>query len=108
MTGICSADRPRLAALPPRLRAALGSPRRLFGVADATYGEELCAWVRLREGESMTAEEVRDFCRGRIAHYKVPRHVRFVEAFPMTVTGKMQKYLMRQQMEQELRGEMAG
>ena len=73
-----------------------------FGVPDERYGEELCAWVKLRPGESMTEEEVRDFCRGRIAHQKVPRHVRFVEGFPMTVTGKMQKYLMREAMEQEL------
>ncbi len=81
---------------------------QVFGVADAKYGEELCAWVRLREGESMTEEEVREFCRGQIAHYKVPRFVRFVDAFPMTVTGKMQKFLMRAQMEQELRGGASG
>ncbi len=81
---------------------------QVFGVPDPKYGEELCAWVRLREGESMTEDEVRDFCRGQIAHYKVPRFVRFVEDFPMTVTGKMQKFLMRAQMEQELRGGTAG
>ena len=77
---------------------------QVFGIPDAKYGEELCAWVRLREGESMTEEEVRAFCQGQIAHYKVPRHVRFVEEFPMTVTGKMQKFLMRARMEAELRG----
>jgi fatty-acyl-CoA synthase len=81
---------------------------QVFGIADPKYGEEVCAWVRLREGESMTAEEVRDFCRDRIAHYKVPRHVRFVDAFPMTVTGKMQKYLMREEMERELSGRTGG
>jgi len=75
---------------------------QVFGVADAKFGEELCAWVRLREGESLTADAVRDFCRGQIAHYKIPRHVRFVESFPMTVTGKMQKFLMRAAMEREL------
>ena len=64
--------------------------------------------VRLREGESMTEEEVRAYCRGQIAHFKVPRHVRFVDEFPMTVTGKMQKFLMRARMEQELRGGSAG
>jgi fatty-acyl-CoA synthase len=64
--------------------------------------------VRLREGESMMEDEVRAFCRGRVAHFKVPRHVRFVEAFPMTVTGKMQKFLMRTQMQQELRGGAPG
>ena len=73
-----------------------------FGVPDARYGEELCAWVKLRAGETMTEEEVRDYCRGRIAHQKVPRYVRFVEEFPMTVTGKMQKYLMREAMAREL------
>jgi fatty-acyl-CoA synthase len=73
-----------------------------FGVADERYGEELCAWVKLRQGEAMSAEEVRGFCQGRIAHQKVPRYVRFVDGFPMTVTGKMQKYLMREAMEREL------
>jgi len=73
-----------------------------FGVPDQRYGEELCAWVKLRPGESMTADEVRAFCEGRIAHQKVPRHVRFVDEFPMTVTGKMQKYLMREAMAREL------
>ena len=73
-----------------------------FGVADERYGEELCAWVKLREGEAMTEDEVRGFCQGRIAHQKIPRYVRFVDEFPMTVTGKMQKYLMREAMEWEL------
>ncbi len=73
-----------------------------FGVPDPRYGEELCAWVKRREGADLTEEDVRAFCRGRIAHQKVPRHVRFVDAFPMTVTGKMQKYLMREAMEREL------
>ena len=75
---------------------------QVFGVADDRYGEELCAWVMLRDGESMDAEAVRAYCRGRIAHQKVPKHVRFVDAFPMTVTGKMQKFLMRAAMEKEL------
>jgi len=75
---------------------------QVFGVPDARYGEELCAWVRLREGEEMTEDEVREFCRDQIAHYKVPRYVRFVDEFPMTVTGKMQKYLMRARMLAEL------
>jgi fatty-acyl-CoA synthase len=75
---------------------------QVFGVPDAKYGEEICAWVKLREGEEMTAEEVVAFCRGEIAHYKVPRYVKFVEAFPMTVTGKMQKFLMREEMGREL------
>ena len=75
---------------------------QVFGVADPRYGEELCAWVKLRADAVLTEEEVRAHCRGRIAHQKVPRHVRFVENFPMTVTGKMQKYLMRAAMEREL------
>jgi len=75
---------------------------QVFGVPDPRFGEEVCAWVRLRDGESMTAEELRAFCRDQIAHYKVPRYVRFVTEFPMTITGKMQKYLMRAEMEQEM------
>jgi fatty-acyl-CoA synthase len=75
---------------------------QVFGVPDPRYGEELCAWVKLRDGETMTEAELRAFCAGQIAHQKVPRHVRFVEAFPMTVTGKMQKYLMHAAMAEEL------
>ncbi|MFZ9407150.1 MAG: AMP-binding protein [Burkholderiaceae bacterium] len=70
---------------------------QVIGVPDLKYGEELCAWIKLREGESATADEIREFCRGQIAHYKVPRHIRFVSEYPMTITGKIQKYLMRQQ-----------
>ena len=69
---------------------------------DAKYGEQLCAWIRLHGGGSLTAEEVAAFCQGQIAHYKIPHHIRFVDAFPMTVTGKVQKYLMRQTMIEEL------
>jgi len=68
------------------------------GVPDAKYGEELCACIILRPGMQSSAEEIREFCRGQIAHYKVPRYVRFVDSFPMTVTGKVQKYVLRQQM----------
>ena len=75
---------------------------QVFGVPDERYGEELCAWIKLRVGEALTAEEVREFCRDQIAHYKVPRHIRFVEEFPMTVTGKMQKFIMRERMTAEL------
>jgi fatty-acyl-CoA synthase len=74
----------------------------VVGVPDIKYGEELCAWIRLKPGESAEAEEVVAFCRGQIAHYKIPRHIRFVEAFPMTVTGKVQKFLIRNQMIEEL------
>jgi fatty-acyl-CoA synthase len=75
---------------------------QVFGVADAKYGEELCAWIKLREGAAMTADEVREFCGGQIAHQKIPRYVEFVESFPMTVTGKAQKFLMRKSVEERL------
>ena len=75
---------------------------QIFGVADRKYGEELCAWITLRAGEAMTEEEVRAFCHGQIAHHKIPRYVEFVEEFPMTVTGKVQKFLMRREMEERL------
>jgi fatty-acyl-CoA synthase len=71
-------------------------------VPDAKYGEELCAWVRLKSGQAATPEEIREFCKGQIAHYKIPRYVKFVDGFPMTVTGKIQKYLMREEMKKEL------
>jgi fatty-acyl-CoA synthase len=75
---------------------------QVVGVPDLKYGEEVMAWIKLQEGQAATVEEIRDFCRSRIAHYKIPRYVKFVDAFPMTVTGKIQKYLMREQMKQEL------
>ncbi len=68
---------------------------QVIGVPDPKYGEELCAWVKLRPGEQATAEEIQEFCRGQIAHYKIPRYIRFVDSFPMTVTGKVQKFMMR-------------
>jgi fatty-acyl-CoA synthase len=68
----------------------------VFGVPDAYYGEEIAAWIQLRAGERATEDEIRAFCKGRIAHFKIPRHVRFVEEFPMTVTGKLQKFRMRE------------
>ncbi len=73
-----------------------------FGVPDHRYGEELCVWIRRREGAALNEDEVIAFCRASIAHYKAPRYVRFVEEFPMTVTGKAQKYLMRHAMMEEL------
>jgi fatty-acyl-CoA synthase len=75
---------------------------QVIGVPDERYGEELMAWVIPREGASLTAEEVREFCRGRIAHYKIPRYVKLVDGFPMTVTGKVQKFKMREQAIDEL------
>jgi fatty-acyl-CoA synthase len=73
---------------------------QVFGVADQKYGEELCAWIRLREGETMSEDDVRDFCHGQIAHQKIPRYVEFVDEFPMTATGKVQKFIMRQRVEE--------
>jgi fatty-acyl-CoA synthase len=75
---------------------------QVFGIPDEKYGEELCAWIVLKPGTSATEEEIREFCRGQIAHYKVPRHVRFKQALPMTVTGKAQKFVMRDEMIKEL------
>ena len=75
---------------------------QVFGVPDPRYGEEICAWIKVRAGERLTEQDVKAFCQSQIAHYKVPRHIRFVEDFPMTVTGKVQKFIMRQTMTQEL------
>jgi fatty-acyl-CoA synthase len=70
---------------------------QVVGVPDPRYGEEILACVKLREGgDALSDEDVREFCRGRIAHYKVPRYVLFVDDFPMTVTGKVQKFLLRE------------
>ena len=69
---------------------------QVIGVPDVKYGEEVCAWVRLREGREATEHEVRDFCRGQIATYKIPRYIRFTTEFPTTVTGKVQKFRMRE------------
>jgi len=69
---------------------------QVIGVPDRKYGEEVCAWIRLRDGVAGTAEEFREFCRGQIATYKIPRYVRFTSEFPMTVTGKVQKFKMRE------------
>ena len=75
---------------------------QVFGVPDPKYGEEVCAWIVLKPGVTATEEDIRAFCRDQLAHYKVPRYVRFVDDFPMTVTGKMQKFVMRERMVEEL------
>ncbi|SOD30626.1 fatty-acyl-CoA synthase [Variovorax sp. YR752] len=75
---------------------------QVIGVPDQKYGEELCAWVVLRNGASLSEEDLRAFCQGQIAHFKVPRYIRFVNGFPMTVTGKIQKFVMREMMKKEL------
>ena len=75
---------------------------QVIGVPDDRYGEEICAWVKLRPGASASEEEIRAFCRDQIAHYKVPRYIKFVDEFPMTVTGKIQKFIMRERTISEL------
>ncbi|HEY8706764.1 MAG TPA: AMP-binding protein [Burkholderiaceae bacterium] len=75
---------------------------QVFGVPDAKYGEEVCAWIVLKPGQHASTEDIREFCRDQIAHYKVPRYVRFVDEMPMTITGKMQKFVMRERMIDEL------
>jgi fatty-acyl-CoA synthase len=74
----------------------------VVGVPSRKYGEEVCACIRLKEGVGATFDDIRGFCDGQIAHYKVPRYVVFVESFPMTVTGKVQKFIIREQMRREL------
>jgi fatty-acyl-CoA synthase len=75
---------------------------QVFGVPDARLGEEICAWIVLKPGATASEDEIRDFCRGQIAHYKVPRYIRFVTELPKTVTGKAQKFAMRELMMREL------
>ncbi len=75
---------------------------QVFGVPDERYGEEVCAWIVLAAGQSLDEDSVREFCKGQIAHYKIPRYVRFVSEFPMTITGKPQKFVMREKMMEEL------
>ncbi|KWE63384.1 AMP-binding protein [Burkholderia sp. MSMB2157WGS] len=82
----------------PKIQSA-----QVFGVPDPKYGEELCAWIVLRADEQMTEDDVRAFCNGQIAHYKIPRYIRFVDELPMTVTGKVQKFVMRERMIEELK-----
>ena len=75
---------------------------QVIGVPDIRYGEEVMAWIQLRDGAETTADDIKDFCRDTIAHYKVPRHIKFTDAFPMTITGKIQKYKMRETSVEEL------
>jgi fatty-acyl-CoA synthase len=75
---------------------------QVVGVPDAKYGEELMAWVKLKDGQTASPEEMQEFCRGQIATVKIPKYWKFVDSFPMTVTGKIQKFIMRQQAIEEL------
>jgi len=74
----------------------------VVGVPDPKFGEEVAAWIKLHEGLSASEEEIREFCKGKLAHFKIPRHICFVDEFPMTVTGKVQKYVIRERMTEEL------
>jgi fatty-acyl-CoA synthase len=75
---------------------------QVCGVPDPRFGEEVCAWIQLKPGATISAEEIREFCQSQIAHYKIPRYIRFVSEFPMTITGKVQKFAMREHMVKEL------
>jgi fatty-acyl-CoA synthase len=74
----------------------------VVGLPDPKYGEELCAWIKLKAGATATEDQIREFCRAKLAHFKVPRYVKFVESFPQTVTGKIQKFKIRDLMKEEL------
>jgi fatty-acyl-CoA synthase len=75
---------------------------QVIGVPDKKYGEELMAWIKLKKDAVASQEEIKDFCKGKIAHFKVPRYIKFVDEFPMTVSGKIQKYKMRDESIKEL------
>ena len=75
---------------------------QVFGVPDSKFGEELCAWIILHEDETADEEEIHEFCKDKISHFKIPRYIRFKDEYPMTVTGKVQKFMMRKEMVAEL------
>jgi fatty-acyl-CoA synthase len=81
---------------------------QVYGVPDRKYGEQVMAAVKVKPGIEMTEDEVREFCRGRIANYKIPKHVKFVDSFPMTASGKIQKFKLREMAIRELQLEEAG
>ena len=76
----------------------------VFGIADAYFGEEVMAWIQLHQGKSASEQEIREFLQPRIAHFKVPKYIWFVQDFPMTVTGKLQKFRMREIAQQKMQG----
>jgi fatty-acyl-CoA synthase len=79
----------------------------VFGVPDEYFGEQVAAWIQLHPGETATGDDIREFCKGKIAHFKIPHYIWFVEEFPMTVTGKIQKFRMREIAIEKLRGRSA-
>lgn len=74
----------------------------VIGVPDPKFGEEIAAWIKIKPGSNLTEDAIKEYCKGKIAHYKIPRYVKITDSFPMTVTGKIQKYIMRQQSVEEL------
>jgi fatty-acyl-CoA synthase len=74
----------------------------VVGLPDERFGEELCAWIVLQAGASIDADDIRTFCRGQIAHFKIPRYIKFVDTFPTTATGKVQKFVIKAAMIEEL------
>ena len=80
---------------------------QVFGIPDAKFGEEICAWIVLKSGQRASEDDIREFCRGQIAHYKIPRYIRFKDSLPMTVTGKPQKFVMRDEMTAELQARIS-
>ena len=74
-----------------------------FGVSDDRMGEELCVWIKLNDGQTLQEDDVRQFCKGKISHFKIPKYISFVTEFPTTVTGKIQKFVMKDTMEQRLK-----
>ncbi len=78
---------------------------QVFGIPDTKYGEQVCAWVQVKKGKDLTAEDIKEYCQGQITHFKIPRYIKMVDEFPMTVTGKMQKFVMRDETIKELGGQ---
>jgi len=78
------------------------SEAQVFGVPDEKMGEEVCAWIQLNAGQKLSVDDVKDYCRDKITHFKIPRYIDFVDEYPMTVTGKIQKFVMRDTMTERL------
>jgi len=77
---------------------------QVFGIPSKRMGEEVAAWVQIKEGETLTTNEIKEFCKGNISHYKVPKYMKFVTTFPMTITRKIQKFKMTEEYSKELGG----
>jgi len=76
---------------------------QVIGVEDERMGEEVCAWIRLKRDQYVSADDIKEFCKGKISHFKIPRYIKFVDEYPLTVTGKVKKYEMRNAMKEELK-----